>query len=361
MQIDDIRIMRLHAQRLLGEKDDAVADIVKRLGMVQSQDYIGAKWAVGQRIKAGTNAMLETVMHDGTIIRTHVLRPTWHFILASDARWMLTLSRPRLLALSAYYFRKYGLDESVFAKTNAIIAEALSGGRECTRAELTQALKEGSIDTSDNIRLAYIFSMAELDMVVCSGGLRGKQQTYAAFESRVPETPEFEHDAALKLLAERYFSGHGPATFKDYAWWSGLSARDAKKSFSLVQGALSSVVIEGQEFWFTPGVSPMLKRPHILLLPDYDEYIVAFADRSMLFDRAHQDRLDSRGNVLFNNAVICDGRIVGVWSRSVNTKLLTIVATLFIPFDTTMQRALAQAVADYGKFLDVPAKLDIAG
>src|SRR5687768_13653168 len=142
----EIAHRRLYNQQLARQMFEKPEDVVGWLGAVQSQDYAGAKWAVGQRVPGSVDADLEKAFTDGAILRTHLLRPTWHFVLPADVRWMLTATAPRVSALSAYYYRQLGLDDKVFARTNDLIARALEGGKQLTRPELMSAVGQGGID-----------------------------------------------------------------------------------------------------------------------------------------------------------------------------------------------------------------------
>ena len=222
----DIPQQRLFNQRLAGNLFEKPEAVVSWLGAVQAQEYPGAKWSVAQRTKGLTEATIEQVFAEGAILRTHLLRPTWHFVTPADIRWLLKLTAPRVNAANASYYRKFGLDEAVLARTNTVIARALEGGKQLTRSELEAALQQAGLSTpaDDRLRLAYIMMRAELDVLVCSGPLRGKQHTYVLLEERVPQAGTLERDEALAELTRRYFTSRGPATLKDYMGWSGLLA-----------------------------------------------------------------------------------------------------------------------------------------
>ncbi len=199
------------------------------LGAVQSQDYAAAKWGVGQRTVGITDAIVEQAFADGSILRTHVMRPTWHFVTPSDIRWMLSLTAPRVHAANAYRYRELELNEAVFRRCRSSLMRALQGGRQLTRTELRQLLQRARIDTTAPQRLAYLLMHAELEGVICSGARRGKQFTYALLDERVPPASVPQRDEALHDLTMRYFSTRGPATPQDFSWWSGLTVADAKR------------------------------------------------------------------------------------------------------------------------------------
>ena len=315
MKQSDIAYERLLSQRIAGEGLERPADVVRWMGAVQSQDYAGGKWALGLRCTACTDNDVEEAFNRGEIVRTHVMRPTWHFILPEDLRWMQSLMAPRVNALNAYYYRRLELDSAIFKRSNAIIKKALLGGKQLTRAELGAILGKAGI-VSNDLRIGSIMLRAELDAVICSGGRRGKQFTYALVEDRAPRALILKRDEALAKLTERYFTSHGPATIRDFCWWSGLTMVDAKAGLQMLKNKLISEDIDGQTYWLAPS-APAAKHPRrtVYLLPDYDEYIVGYTDRSAIFNALHAEHSDERRNPLFDYTIVSDGQVIGTWKR----------------------------------------------
>src|SRR5713226_2776124 len=161
----DIAHRRLHNQLITRPMFEKPDDVVKWLGAVQAQDYAGAKWALGLRMQGVTDDVIEQAFADGAIIRTHVMRPTWHFVAPADIRWMLALTAPRI---NAYYNRKLELDDSVFRHSNVALAKALQGGKQLTRSELVSVLQQAGIAADNLLRSTYIIMRAELDGIVRS-------------------------------------------------------------------------------------------------------------------------------------------------------------------------------------------------
>jgi hypothetical protein len=351
----NIAHQRLHSQRIAGTTFEKPSDVVEWLGAVQAQDYAGAKWAVAQRTGGMTDAAMDQALAAGTILRTHVLRPTWHFVTPADIRWMLALTAPRINAALSAYYRKLELDDSLFARSNAALAKALQGGQQLTRAELGAVLQQAGIATNDLLRLGHIMGRAELDGIVCSGALRGKQHTYALLDERAPQAKLLTRDEALAELAQRYFTSHGPATLKDYSWWSGLSAADAKAGLEMSKPQLTHEVIDGQTYWLA-AATPTAKAiaPVASLLPNFDEYIVGYTDRSAVYDAQHTEKLDSRGNVLFNHIIVIDGQIVGTWKRTFKKGAVVIASQPFTTLSAAEGQAFVAAAHRYGEFLGLP-------
>jgi winged helix DNA-binding protein len=342
---------RLRNQRLIGPPFQKPEDVVRWLTAVQSQDYAGAKWAIAQRVKGTADGEIDELFNDGKILRTHVMRPTWHFVMPADIRWMLKLTAPRVNAISAYYYRKLELDDALFRRSNAAIAKALYDGKHLTRAELAKVLECAGID-ANGLRLAYLILRAELDAVICSGALRGKQFTYALLNNRVPEGETLERDEALAELTRRYFTSHGPALLRDYAWWSGLTMADAKAGFEMASSQLNHETVEGKTYWFgSLGTTAKSKGPTVHLLPNYDEYLIAYKDRATSFDPLLKKQLRPNDDVFNAHIIVLNGKVIGGWRRTIKKDEVTVNANLLLKLTKAEKGALRVAAERYGQFL----------
>jgi hypothetical protein len=351
----DIAHRRLHTQHIAGAPLQTPEDVVRHLSAVQAQDYQAAKWAVGLRL--GDNARdsdIDEAFTTGTILRTHVLRPTWHFVLPADIRWLLALTAPRVHVFNAYYYRKLELDDALFARSHAIIRKALENGKHLTRPELGAILEQEGIDTHDGVRLGYILIHAELEAVICSGPRQGKQFTYALLDERAPGAKTLPHDEALAQLVLRYFTGHGPATVKDLMWWSSLTAAEVKAGIEMVKSQLIQEVVDGQTYWHTD-TTPFVKdkSPTAYLLPNFDEFSVGYADRSALYEAS----LALQPFVLLGNIIVIDGQIVGTWKRTFSKDAVVITADTFANLAAAESDAFESAARRYGAFLGMPVVL----
>lgn len=357
----DITHQRLHNQHLAGPKLATPEAVVHWLGAVQSQDYAGGKWAVGQRMDDATDAALDRAFADGMILRTHVMRPTWHFVTPADIRWLLALTAPRVKAASAYAYRQLELDDAIFARSNAALEKALQGGKQLTRIELASVLQQSGIAADDLRRVTYLIMRAELDGVMCSGARQGKQFTYALLDARAPSAATLAPDEALAELTRRYFTSHGPATVQDFVWWSGLTITSAKAGLAMLASQVTQEVIDGKTYWFV--ASPPVTRdpsPTAYLLPNYDEYIVAYTDRSAALAAPPAEKMDARGNVIFNHTIVIDGKVVGTWRRIAKKGAVVIDATPFAPLGANEVHAVEIAVERYGRFVGLSAALRLA-
>ena len=352
----DIALQRLNNQRLFSPNLKKAADVVHWLGAVQAQDYYAAKWALGLRMHAATDQGLEKAFAAGEILRTHVMRPTWHFVTPVDIRWLLKLTAPRVHATNRYYYRKLELDEAVFKRTNKAIAKALQGGRQLTREALRSAVQRAGVPTDDLLRFNFILLRAELDGVICSGARHGKQFTYALLDERVPETKAPSRDQALADLTRRYFTSHGPATVPDFVWWSGLTAKDANSGLDMVQRHLLKEVIDGKTYWRSSSMLPEKRAARVAhLLPAFDEYLISYKDRSAAFEA--NNNKTPRGNMIFGPVIEIGGRVVGGWKRSFEGESVRITLNYFAPLSKAESQLVADAADRYGAFLGMTVVL----
>jgi hypothetical protein len=341
----DVVSQRLDNHKLSSSDFKKPVDVVRWLGAVQAQDFNGAKWALALRMRAATDAVVEAAFNDGQILRTHVMRPTWHFVAPDDIRWLLHLTAPRVNARCGPNYRKYELDNATLKRSNKVLTKALQGGKHLTRAALKKVLNRAGIAADDTVRMAHILVRAELDGVVCSGPRTGKQFTYALLEERAPATNPLSRDEALERLTQRYFTSHGPATLQDFVWWSGMTTTDARHGVELVDRHLRKELIDEKVY-----LSPRAKKttpkptPSAHLLPAYDEYTVAYKDRQTLFAR-NNGAITSWS--LLGPIVIVDGRVAGTWKRINDTVALNISRDL----KESEKAAIAHAIDRYEVFL----------
>lgn len=361
-RLDPLEIVRrrLVSQRLAGGGFDGVADAVGWLGAMQAQEFAEAKWSLGERIRDSTDAEIEAAFSRGDIIRAHALRPTWHFLARDDARWILRLTRPRVHALNAYWYRQAQLDGALFARSEAVLSSALADGEPRTRTELAARLADAGIE-AQGPRLAYIFMHAELEELLCNGPRRGRQHTYALFDDRVPVTAldGRSRESALAEFAYRYFRSHGPATIRDFTTWSSLPVSETRAALAQMDDRLDAISDEDGTVWYSarsvPDIDGSEDRLHgAFLLPMYDETIVAYQDLRVV--RAHQTA-ESPG---IERAVVLDGKTVGTWKRTLSARSVVVEAALFGGLSGAESRALADAVGRFGRFLGREASLEIS-
>ena len=344
---------RLLAQHLDRSTLSDPGDVVAAMTAIQAQDHIGARWSVAQRLHTVPAAsIVDGAFDEGRILRTHVLRPTWHYVGAPDLRWLMRLRGPGLDAANTKRYRDFGLDARTLSRANGAIAEAVADTAR-TRRELAAALEHAGVATAEE-RLTFALMHAELTSVVCSGPMRGKQHTYAAFDSRVPSDAGPSGDEALTELARRYFTARGPATVTDFAWWSGLSARDARAGLGLVEKELESCQIDDRTYWLDPRLSgsehdaPPACR--VTLTPCFDEVVVAYSQS--------RDVIQNDGEPIpllayvdgYRHVVLVDGRIVGHWRRAGHPQ--GVETRLAMTLNASQRRRLEDEIVRYRVFED---------
>jgi hypothetical protein len=349
---------RLAALRLTGAKAATPEDVVQWLGAVQAQDFGPAKWAVGQRTQGATDAQLDRAYAEGRILRTHVLRPTWHFVLPADIRMLLAATATRIQARNAFRHRQLGLDAATLGRGRDLLAGALAGGRHLTRGETAALLTRSGIAV-DGQRLAYIMMDAELNAVICSGVPRGAQHTYALLDERVPPVPAPSRETAVADLALRYFTSHGPATAKDFAAWASLTLADVEPALTAAGPRLRREVMDQLVFWSAPApAAPPLPSPTVHLLQGYDEYIMGYSETKRVLARPGSSWSPGTPPV-FALVVLLDGRVAGFWRRTVATRSVTVTVALLDPFGDEQAAALEAEAVRYGEFLGLSARIEI--
>jgi Winged helix DNA-binding domain len=336
-------------------------DVVRWFGAVQSQDVPGAFWAVSQRLARDTTfGDIGGAFDRGEIVRTHAMRPTWHFLAPDELRWIQALTGDRVHRLNATLQRQLGVTDADFDRATAVIREAMTGGRALTRDELRARLSAAGFDVSNNLTSILLGMHAELEAVICNGARRGKQFPFLLVDDWIPPTPARSRDDSLRDLTVRYFTSHGPALVKDMAWWSGLTMTDVRRGVELAGAALDRKTIDDLEYVsapdaFEPGRLPA---PHVRLLSNYDEYLGSYADYSPIFDPS-LPKARNVADVLGAHIVVRDGLVVGGWRRAIGPKQLTITVTLLAKLSSDECDALASEADALGRFFGLATDLRI--
>jgi hypothetical protein len=254
---------------------------------------------------------VDAAFDDGLILRTHVLRPTWHYVAATDLRWLMAFSGPRVDAANARKYRDLELDELTLSRSAEVIASAVSGGPQ-TRQEIASALTATGISTGGE-RLVYMLMHSELTSTICSGPKRGNQHTYAAFDSRTPPSSVQSEDEAAAALAWRYFRTRGPATLNDFAWWSGLPVTAARRGLGAIEDRLDTIELEGRRFWFAEGQPQRIERPVINLVARFDEIIISYRQSRDILNTPFAGIEPPAIDDGLSHVILLDGQLLGRW------------------------------------------------
>lgn len=344
MKSADPALQRLRNQHIGDRTFATPREVVSHLGAVQAQDYLGSLWAVGVRMRDAVEADIERALEDRSIVRMWPMRGTLHFVAAEDARWMFDLLAPRVLRRSAARLKKeFDLDPKVLRRCGAVFERALRDGRALTRPELYAALEKARIATGASRGLHILFALAH-ERLICFGPRRGKQPTFMLFDEWLPSSKPKPREESLAELARRYFNGHGPATIADFMWWSGLTAKEANEAIAL----------GGQRPADRQAAGVRTNRVH--LLPSFDEFTVAYKDRSAVLDPEFAKRVNAGGGI-FNPIVVSDARVVGTWKRVLTRSAVEITLSPFRELTSRETRELAAAIERYGRFLERKATL----
>lgn len=347
---EEIIRCRLFNQQIADPKFKKPEQVVSWLGAMQAQEYAMAKWAIGLRAVGLDDDDVEKKFNAGKILRTHILRPTWHFVSPDDIRWLIQLSGPRVHAANAYMYRTLELDTKVLSGAAKIFEKHLTGKNFQTREALNKELAANKIIAS-GLRLGYIFMHAELEGLICSGPRDGKQFTYALLDERVGKTKALTRDEALTELVSRYFISRGPATVKDFVKWSGLTVKDAKQGIGELDKKLSKFSADGGEYFFHDHVIKTFDDTATFLLPDYDEYGMGYKDRSVYMPqtRATQEKFTASSE--YAHWLIVDGRFGGRWERKQKAKATDVNITPFAKLSKEQERNVKNAVNRFVTFV----------
>jgi hypothetical protein len=356
MMLTDVPFYRLYNQRLAGSKLQTPAEVVRWLGAVQAQDYHGALWSVGLRMRQATETTVEQALTARKIIRTWPMRGTLHFVAPEDVRWMLKLLATRVIGRFAGYYRQAGLTPAIFAKSKELFALALRDGNQLTRKQMYQTLEQARIPTRE-MRGLFIVGRLAMEGFLVFGARQGKQQTFALLEEWLPPARILDGDEALAELAKRYFRSHGPATLQDFMWWSGLTTTEARIGIELAKRSLRQEVIDDRTYWRSPA-TPGTRDPSATayFLQGYDEFGIAYKDRSAVFAPQDLKRAIAK-NMVFGPSIVIDGRGVAFWKRTLKKDALMITISPFRALSKSERQAIAKAADQYAAFLGLPAKI----
>ena len=343
---------------LTGTPFDSVVETVRWHGAMQGQDYGPAKWSIGQRTEGLSDGDVDAALNDGAILRTHALRPTWHIVARDDIRWILALTGPRVHRSVNRRFEQLGLDPDVLGRCEKEIAAAVEGGNHLTRPQIGEVLDAAGIDRTGQ-RLPYILFHCELQAVICSGRLAGKQQTYALLEERAPVGSAFDRDEAVAELVRRYIQSHGPATVADLRWWSSLTGANIKATLKEMGSEVRGDEIDGLMFWSltATGDRPATMRG-ARLLQMLDEAFVGYTESRHFGDPRADDARSAWGNRGMPAAhILVRGHVVGHWKRTIASDGIRVQLLLYTDPTPSELGAMKAAAKRLGRFVGSPVTI----
>jgi len=350
MDTIELNGIRLENQKIESSEFTTVKALVSWMGALQAQDFNMAKWALGLRMINATDKTILDAYNNGEILRTHLMRPTWHFVAADDIYWLLELTAPQIKRIMKFRDKQLELNEMIYIQSNQLLESQLSNGISLSRVELIRIYEQANIKTDEN-RFSHLMMRAELDGIICNGPIISNKLTYSLLAERVPVRKTLSRDAALAALAKRYFTSHGPATLGDFVWWSGLSVTDARNALEMVKSGFESETIGSGKYWFKNKTAVRQSEEiSIHLLPAYDEYLIGYKDRSASLSEVDNRKAVSN-NGIFRPLIVMNGQIVGLWNRKILKDRVIIETNLFQPCDIAIEQKIEQAIAKYKYFL----------
>jgi hypothetical protein len=346
---------RLTALRLsaLGVADPSTPDpeaVVRNAVATQAQDYLGTLWAVALRTPGATAAEVEAAHEAGRFVRSWPMRGTLHFVAGEDLGWMLGLTAARMMQSAAGRHRQLELTDDVFQRAEEVVRERLAGGRHEDRAALLAAFRDAGIETDGQRGVHILGRLAQLGTVVLAA-----RDSWALLDEWVPQPRRLERAEALEEFAFRYFSSHGPATVKDFSWWSSLTLTDARAGLAAARDRLDELEVDGVTYYLRPGLEPAARAVH--LLPGFDEYLLGYADRGAPLAREHADSVVPGGNGMFMPTIVVDGEVVGIWKRERTAKRTVVTLSPYRPLTPATLRAIRTRLDRYAEFLGTDVEL----
>jgi hypothetical protein len=339
--------LRLRALGIAGPPAASPTDAVRGLLALQAQDLRGALWSVGLRSGA-TQAEVTAAHESAAFVRSWPLRGTLHLVAAEDLPWLLELATGRVIASLAGRHRQLELDAADFARAERTALRLLDGAT-VTRAELLAAIEADGLSTAGQRGAHLLVRLAQTGVVVLTA-----KDRWARLDAVVTAPRRLDRGAALRELALRYLTAHGPATDRDLAWWAGLTLADARAGIATARDELEELVLDGTTYLHAPGLEPA--RPAVHLLPGFDEYLLGYADRSATLAGAPLETVVPGSNGMFLSTIVVNGEIVGTWRREATAKGVTISPAPFRELSAAQEAGVARAAMRYARFLGVPLR-----
>jgi hypothetical protein len=343
--------MRLSSQRIEASAVDKldVSGVVRRMLAMQAQDFGQALWAIGLRSPGSTRADVLRALERGEVVRSSPLRGTLFFVAAEDLRWMLRITAPRMIASAATRHRQLGLDEAAFGRSRELAIAELTGGNALTRDGFFAALEHAGIPTTGQRGYHIIWHLAQTG-VVCWGPPAGTQQALVLLEEWIPLSRDLGRDESLREFALRYFTGHGPATLRDFVWWAKLTVADAKLGLELARTELAEVSLDGVSHWVATSETEPTTKEGVHALPGFDEYVLGYQDRSLPLAEEHSSLIVPGNNGIFLPTIVSRGRVVGTWRRTIKSNGVTVTAEPFGALNKREAAGFERQAAAYRRF-----------
>ncbi len=346
-RLTELRLSALGIDEPVAETPDAV---VRNALATQAQDFLGTLWSVGLRTPSATAHDVESAHAAGRFVRSWPMRGTLHFVIGEDLGWMLGLTSARMWQTAAGRRRQLGLTDDDFSRAESVARELLSGGGTAKRTDLLAAIRAAGIETEGQRGIHILGQLAQLGILVLAD-----RDAWTLLEEWVPSPRRLERDEALEEFAYRYFTSHGPATVKDFSWWSSLTLTDARAGLASARDRLDELELDGATYYLRPGLKPASRSVH--LLPGFDEYLLGYGDRSAQLAGEHANTVVPGGNGLFMPTIVVDGEVVGIWRRERAAKQTVVTLTPVRPLTGLAMRGVTKKIRRYAEFMQTDVEL----
>jgi hypothetical protein len=356
MRLTSITNPRLYNQHITQPRLAEPDEIVRWLGAVQAQDYLGSLWGIGLRLKNINESEIEKAIENRKIVRSWPMRGTLHFVASEDLRWMLKFLTPRVIQRCAGLYRQAELDNKVFSKCNKLLSAALKGEQRLTRKEIYALWERARISTGGQRGLHILGHLAQTGLI-CFGPRKDRQQTFVLVDEWLPSSKMLQKDQAFAKLTLTYFQSHGPATIQDFSWWSGLTIAEATQAVTSLGSELVAEKLDNHTYYILPQGQQQKTSQHVFLLPNYDEYFVAYKDRSAALNPKVSKKITELGNGIFTSPIVINGLMAGYWKRSFVKDKVLIETNLIASTSRSASDAMEAAARRFGKFLKLPIEV----
>jgi hypothetical protein len=344
--------LREFTQRIDPPASGSVTETVRHLLATQAQDFANALWAVGLRTKGSSRSDVLGALASGGVVRTLPMRGTLHFVAAEDLRWMLALTSARSLQSAKTRFENLGLDPATLNRAAEVTRKELAGGA-MSRDEFMTLLTANGIAPDGQRGYHVIFYLTQLSLV-CWGPPSGTQQALVLVDDWIPAQKIPPRDASLAQFALRYFASHGPATERDFAWWTKLTLADVRTAMAACGDALTELTHDGTSYWIgsveLDAAAELKPGAAVHALPGFDEYLLGYQDRLLPLAAEHSQRIVPGSNGIFLPLITAKGRVVGTWRRTPKSKTDAIEPEHFETAAAAVHAKFATAAGAYARF-----------
>jgi hypothetical protein len=356
-----LRLARLRSQHLTDPSrlDADVAAVTRAVCVIQAQSFDAARHQIRVRSTGLIAADVDRAFEEErSVVRTWLMRGTWHLCAADDARWLVSIFGPVIEQLGVARLRSLGLDSSTLARGVAVIRKALAGGPMARREIRRRLLSAGVLEEPVGQTMMHLIFHAAALGVVCSGPRIGRDESFVLLDDWVPQSKGPRGEAALAELARRYFAAYGPASDADFAAWSHLKKAMISTAMTAVGPELVAFPGPVRGLWTLgpASVDPEAKGPVVRLLGHFDTFLLGYRRREHLGGPEAEAWIHRGGGGWIRPVVCVDGWILGGWEMEQTGKEIEVKV---MPFDRISRGAdpgIGREVASIGRFLERPAR-----